>query len=132
MSSSNRSIFCGLALVAIPLAHADELPALRQGKWEISRTAEGMSQPMTVQKCTDPVANMKKGAEAKGSCTRSPTVRAGNTYRFSATCTIGGVQVISSSVMTIKSDSAYSVDVETKGGGKTSKEHISARRVGDC
>lgn len=123
-----------LIALALPIAQAEDLPALRKGNWEYTRTVEGGSQPIRLQKCVDPAANMKKqnALAAKGLCKMTPMVRTGNSYRFSATCTINGAPVVTSSVITVQSDSAYSIDVETQAGGKLRKEHLSAKRLGDC
>jgi hypothetical protein len=123
-----------LIALALPIAQAEDLPALRQGNWEYTRTVESSKPPIKLQKCVDPAANMKKQSAAvtKGLCKVTPMVHTGNSYRFSATCTINGVPVVTSSVITVQSDSAYGIDVETQAGGKTSKEHLSAKRLGDC
>jgi hypothetical protein len=53
--------------------------------------------------------------------------------RTSATeCTVQGTVVRSDSVMTVTSDSAFTVSITTTGGGQTSREKLAAKRVGDC
>jgi hypothetical protein len=69
---------------------------------------------------------------AQAGCQPSPVNKSGNLYTFSLKCTIQGVPIASKSVITVESDSAYKVDVESKQGSKTTREQLSARRLGDC
>lgn len=131
-------------LAASGLASAEDLPAFRQGLWEFNRSIDGASAPadrkkLTVRKCVDPREDMKtqNAMLAKAGCKFSPMKQMGNTYRFSADCTIQGAgRSTSRSVMTVDSDSAYTVKVESEGtkGGKTvrTSEVLSAKRLGDC
>ena len=125
-----------LALGAPGYAVADDLPVFRQGLWEFDRSVDGgdgKPVALTTQKCTDPTADMKKkNEEALGTCKVSPVARSGNLYTFSAECTILGVSMQSKSVITATSDSAYRVDVESLQDGITTRELLSAKRVGDC
>jgi hypothetical protein len=121
------------------LASAAELPGFRQGKWDFQRTVEGQAaggKPVTLtnQKCTDPSADMKKMHEvmSKQGCTFSGVAAKGNVYSFSSTCKIQGADVEFASEMTVESDSAYTVDVTSTGGGQSTREHLVAKRVGDC
>lgn len=43
-----------------------------------------------------------------------------------------GVPVESTSVMTVDSASAYRINIQSKGGGKATKETLVAKRIGDC
>ncbi len=117
-------------------ALADELPVFRKGLWEFDRSVDGgdgKPVALTTQKCTDPTADMKKkNEEALGTCKMSPVSRSGNLYTFSAECTILGVSMQSKSVITAESDSAYRVDVEARQDGITTREQLTAKRVGDC
>ena len=68
----------------------------------------------------------------KVGCTMSPLSKKGNAYTFTADCKIQGVTAHSTSVMTVESDSAYSVRVETRAGSQQTVETLKARRTGDC
>jgi len=117
---------------------AEELPKFRQGQWEFERTAAG--QKMHTTQCTTPNEDMKRQnemIEKRGGCKMSPLQHKGNTYTFSADCSMstpqGPVAFKSTSVMTVESDSAYKIEVSTSGGpGPGGKELLTARRIGDC
>jgi hypothetical protein len=127
----------GLAL-QLGVAMAEDLPVLRQGMWEFSRTMEaggnGKPQVIATKKCTDPSADMKlqNAMLTKAGCSFSPLVRSGTTYTFTSQCTLQGISVQSRSVLSFASDSAYEVNVESSQGGKVSRERLVARRVGGC
>ena len=119
-------------------AWAEELPNLRQGLWQFERSAAG--QKMHTTQCTSPSQDMKRQnemIEKRGGCKMSPLKRSGNTFTFSADCTLsapqGPVSFRSTSVMTVESDSAYKIEVTTSDAlGPTGKELLTARRIGDC
>jgi hypothetical protein len=130
-----------IGLAVVQLARADEPPKFRKGLWEFERTAGG--QKMHATQCTDPGEDMRRQnemIEKGGGCKISPLQRSGNTYSFSADCSMktprgDTVSFRSTSVMTVESDSAYKIDVTTSSGGADSpvgKELLTARRVGDC
>ena len=77
---------------------------------------------------------MKKMNEAlaKQGCKFSPVEKSGNSYTFGADCEIEGTRIRSRSVMTVESDSAYKVDVTSTAGARSTKEVLSAKRLGDC
>jgi hypothetical protein len=127
-----------LSVTAAP-AFADDPPAFRQGLWEFDRSAGG--QRMHKTECTSPSDDMKRQNDmiAKaGGCKFTPPQRSGNTYTFSADCSMqtpqGGMASFrSTSVMTVESDSAYRIDVTSTGGaGPPAQELLTARRIGDC
>ena len=127
-----------IAPYALP-AVAEELPALRQGMWEVKRTVEqaggaAKAQAIENRRCSDPTANMKKQNElmAKTGCTASPLSRSGNAYSFTLACEIQGTKMESKSIITVASDSEYRIDIESQGGGRGTKEVLQAKRVGDC
>jgi hypothetical protein len=118
-------------------AGADEVPALRQGLWKFHRVVAG--KPMDVTRCADPREDMKRqnAMLTKFGCRFTPLKRIGNTYTFIADCTIknsagGTVTSHSKSVITVESENAYKVEVETSANGQTQKELLLARRTGDC
>jgi hypothetical protein len=125
-----------LAVVASP----QEAPTFRKGLWEFSRKVEGLGQPSTLSKkeCVNPTEDMRKRREqgAKAGCQISDVARAGNTYRYTATCPVQGGKITSKSVLTAQGDSAYTVVVDSEGmmGGqtRTTKEELVAKRLGDC
>lgn len=128
-----------LALLLATPALADEIPAFRKGLWEFNRTVEGQGQggkpaTMSSRKCVEPSADMRQmnAMLAKQGCKFSPTQRKGNAYSFAADCQMQGLSMKSQSVLTVESDSAYTVQVTSSGGGQATRELLKARRVGDC
>ncbi|MCC6610196.1 MAG: DUF3617 family protein [Burkholderiales bacterium] len=139
--ASRRLLICGALAsgFAIPaaVATAQELPAFRKGMWEFNRTIDdggGAAKSVTLKKCTSPTDDMRRqnDALAKAGCTFSPATRSGSPYTFTARCNVQGASVQSRSVISVESDSAYTVDVESQQGGRASKERLVARRIGDC
>jgi hypothetical protein len=124
------SLALSALLVPPNLAAADETPLLRQGLWHYHRVMGAQS--LDSEKCTDPVQSWKapKAGMEKSGCTQSLVNKAGNSYTFTTTCP--AMNVVSKSVMTIEGDSAYTVDITSTMGGKTSNETLTAKRVGDC
>lgn len=127
------------ATLAAGPAVADGWPALRAGMWEFDRTIEAADTPgkprsIQTKSCTSPSADMNKQNEmlTKGGCKFSPIARAENTYTYSATCKLQGASGTSKSVLTVESDSAYSIRIESDFGGTPTRELLRARRVGDC
>jgi len=127
----------GIALAACA-AHAQPLPPLRAGLWEVSRTVEaptgtGTPQIVRTTECEDPNEAMAARQQmlTRIGCTLAPMEHAGNTYTFSAICGEGGAET-SKSVLIVESDSAYSIRIESTVGGAQSQELLRATRVGDC
>lgn len=56
----------------------------------------------------------------------------GNVYTFSSQCQLQGISSQTRSVITVESDSAYTVQVTGTTAGKATNELLKARRVGDC
>jgi hypothetical protein len=144
--NSSRHAFgrhaCAAVLVAATLAAsiatAQELPTLRAGLWEVRRTVEAPSNagtPRTVQttECTSPNEGMVARQEMlqKIGCTLSPLAHSTNSYTFSAMCGEGSADTMKS-VLTVETDSAYSIRIDSTAGGARSQEWLSAKRVGDC
>jgi hypothetical protein len=131
---SALAVLCGALVPAL----AADLPAFRKGMWEFTRTVDtqGQSKPVTMtnRKCTEPSADMKniQALLAKQGCKLSPATAKGNQYTFSSECTVKGEAMSSRSVITVESDSAYKIEVSSKGGGRSTKELLVARRVGAC
>jgi uncharacterized protein affecting Mg2+/Co2+ transport len=130
-----------LLAAALPAgqAAADDWPALRAGMWEFNRTietpgAQGKPQTMQTRKCTNPADDMKRQNDmlSKGGCKFSPVTRAGNTYSYSAVCNLQGASGTSKSVLTVESDAAYEIRIESDFGGEPTREWLRAKRTGDC
>ena len=131
-------LFLGLAPQAL---QAEELPSFRRGLWEFQRTMDmgGGAKTLSSRRCTEPGEDMRRqnGMFAKAGCKVSPVDRRGSVYSFVADCRGSGMgDVVSQSVVTVESDTAYTVEIESSGevgpGGGKRKETLKARRVGDC
>jgi len=132
-----RTVPILLAALALPAFAADELPVFRAGLWEFKRSVDGgdgKPATLTNQKCTNPTEDMQKKTESMmtAGCKSTPVSKSGNLYTFSLQCKIQGVDIQSRSVITVESDSAYKVDAESKQGSKTTREQLTARRIGNC
>ena len=132
------AVLLAATLAAGPAA-ADDWPTLRPGMWEFNRTIEkpgspGKPQTMQTKKCMNPSDDMKKQNEmlTRGGCKLSPITRAANVYTYSATCQLQGAAGTSKSVLTVESDSAYTIRVDSDFGGEPTRELLRAKRVGDC
>jgi hypothetical protein len=128
-----------LAATFAAVASADPWPTLRPGMWEYKRTVARSDQPgkpivITKRKCGNPAEDMKRqnAQLTAAGCQFSPIRQAGNTYTYTARCSMAGLQVQSKSTLTVESPGAYRLFVESREGGATSKETLIARRVGDC
>ncbi len=118
-------------------ARADDPPSFRQGLWQFDRTVGG--QRLQTKECTSPSDQLRRQNEllSRKGCNLSPTQRSGNSYTFTAECTINApgaapVTARSTSLMTVESDSAYQVEITTTGAGTSTQESLIARRIGDC
>lgn len=126
-----------LMACSIPLALAADWPAFKPGQWQFERTIEGMGptpQKVSRTECVDPTAEqaVQRGKLTKAGCTFSPTTQSGTTYRYSATCKIGGMNSTSNSVLEAKSTDAYTLTVDSITGDMKTHEVMTARRKGDC
>jgi hypothetical protein len=135
--SAAASLVVAFAVITADVARADEPPAFRQGLWQFDRTIGG--QKLQTKSCTNPSEDMKRQDTIleKGGCKSSPGKQSGSAYTFTVDCTItppgsDPVNVRSTSVVTVESDSAYDVDITTTGAGVSTQERLVARRVGDC
>jgi hypothetical protein len=131
-----------LGLAPLP-AQAEELPTFRHGLWELNRTMDrGGGKSVTSRRCTEPGEDMRRqnAMFEKAGCKVSQISRRGNVYSFAADCKGSGMgNVVSQSVITVESDAAYVVEIESSGdvgpgGPGAAKRHetLEARRVGDC
>ena len=131
------SLLFVITLVSADPTRADEAPAFRHGLWQFDRTVGG--QALQTRSCSSPSEDMERqnAILEKGGCKSSPGKRSGSVYSFTVECTVttpgsGTVNVRSTSVMTVESDSAYQVDITTTGAGTSTQERLVARRIGDC
>ncbi len=128
-----------LAMAPVP-AQAEELPTFRRGLWELNRTMDmGGGKAVSSRRCTEPGEDMRRqnAMFEKAGCKVSEISRRGNVYSFAADCKGSGMgNVVSQSVITVESDAAYAVEIESSGdvgpGAAKRRERLVARRVGDC
>ena len=120
-----------LSVLSIPVS-AEDLPVFRQGMWDFQRTVG--TQKRNTQKCTSPNDDMKRqnAMLEKAGCHFSPFKKAGKTYTFTAECTVENQSSHTTTVITVESDSAYTVQVDGTTDGQSTKELLTARRIGDC
>lgn len=134
------SAFAKAGLATLFIANpvqGEEPPPFRQGLWQFDRTVGG--QKVETRECTNPTEELKKQNTllTRSGCTFTPTQRSGDRYTFSAECTVNtpgaaSVSARSTSMMTVESDSAYTVAITTTGAGTSTQETLIARRIGDC
>ena len=125
------------SLAALSVASlAEELPLFRKGLWQFKRSVHGGAAPqeMTTQKCTSPSDDMRARNEkaAHDGCKVSPLTRSGSSYHFTFECVLQGTSISSDSVITVESDSAYHVEIDSRVGSAHTKESLDAKRLGDC
>jgi hypothetical protein len=129
-------VLVALLTAAPSVAHADEVPLLRQGLWEYQRTA-GVNK-FAATECIDPSEDLRRQHTAleKMGCKFSPALRAGSTYTYTAECSVklpsGAVTFSTTSVLTAESDTAYRIENRLTNQGGTTTESIAAQRVADC
>jgi len=129
-------VLVALLTTAPWVAHAEEVPLLRQGLWEYQRSV-GVNK-FAATECIDPSEDLRRQHTAleKMGCKLSPTVRAGATYTYMADCTVklpsGAARFSTTSVLTAESDTAYRIENRLTRQGTTTNESITAQRVADC
>ena len=136
IATSKRFFLAASMLATATAVGADDLPQFRPGLWEFKRSIEELKQgvkppPMNLQECADPTASLKKHKETPG-CTFSPMTKSGDSYSFTADCQTERGRLRSKSVITVESDSAYRLRVESQAGDQQVTEVLVARRIGDC
>lgn len=129
--------FATVLAAAAAVCQAQELPNFRKGLWEFSRTIDGgagKAQAISTKKCTSPTDDMRKQNEmlTKAGCKFSAAAKSGNSFSFTSQCSIGGVSGQSKSVISVESDSAYKLNVESQQGAVSTKELLVAKRIADC
>ena len=126
-----------LLLAGIAPVSAADWPTFKPGQWSFERTMDGAGAPrdkIATTECTDPTADQKEQQAmlTKAGCQFTPLTQSGKTYRYSATCKMGGMTSKSDSVLEVESAEAYTVTVDSTVDGKKSHEVLRARRTGDC
>ena len=140
-SRSARRALLALTALAVSFAaatEAPEVPTLRQGLWSYQRVSEtagrGMQQPVSMSKCVDPNADLKKNLDQlrARNCTVSAFTRTGNAYAWTVACPLNGETLQIRSIITVESDTAFREEMSSHWGSQESKSTLSAHRVGDC
>lgn len=125
-----------LAFASAPASGAD-WPTFKPGQWTFERTMTGtgaVSDKVSTTECTDPTADHKEQQAmlTKAGCQFTPLTQSGKTYRYSATCKMGGMTSKSDSVLEVESAEAYTITVDGTVDGTKSHEVLRARRTGAC
>ncbi len=136
-SNSTKRLITTLMLMNPAMtAMADEPPKFRPGLWEYNRTVDagGKAQTYKTKECVNPGDDMKKQNEMMNQvgCKAPPGARSGNKYTFTIERVLQGNPMKSTSVITVENEAAYRIDVDAQHDGKTTKEILVARRIGDC
>src|SRR5215831_18790990 len=136
IATSKRILLAASVLTTVTAVGADDLPQFRPGLWEFKRSIEELKQgtkppPVNLQECVDPTANLKKHKETPG-CKFSPMTKSGDSYSFTADCQTDRGRLRAKSVITVESDSAYRLRIESQAGDQQWTELLVARRIGDC
>ena len=136
IARTKRFVLAASVLASATAVGAEDLPQFRPGLWEFKRTIEELKQgvkppPLNLQECVDPTASLKKHKETPG-CKFSPMTRTGDSYSFTADCQTDRGRLRSKSVITVESDSAYRLRVESQVGEQQVTELLVARRIGEC
>ena len=121
---------------------AGEFPRLKPGEWEFTRKTAGgpaNARDLAVKECLDPVASLREqnAMLAQAGCVFEPVQTDGTSWTYVAQCDIPNVgKTRARSTLVRRSDSAYTVTVESEGESKgkpmKTSETLEARRVGNC
>ncbi len=145
---TRRAALSGLPHAAVGVAlmlawgasGAEEWPEVKHGLWETERSVENEEGSLTDSSCTDPIEDLKKQnrrLEQISDCQYDPPSKDGDSYRYRTECAmdnVGGVSfnVVTTSVLTMEGENAYTLVMERAISGTTKKETLRAERVGDC
>lgn len=127
----------GAAAGVVSAAQAVDWPVFEPGLWTFERsraTAGSTRDKVTRTECADPTADQQTQMDrlAEAGCEFTIVTRSGSTYRYSATCRLGGTTRTSESVLEVESDEAYTITIDSVVEGGRITEVLRARRVGDC
>lgn len=127
----------GLMVCSISTVMAADWPVFKPGNWTFEQTMSGTGaapDKASNNRCTDPTADYEaqQGMLANAGCPVTLLTQNGNTYRYSATCKLGGMTTKSDSVLTVESAEAYTITVDSNTDGSETYDVLHARRIGDC
>jgi hypothetical protein len=128
--------FAGLCAAALPVTAAD-WPTFAPGQWQIERSIEGMApQAQKIQRteCMDPSADLAEQREMLGAagCQFSELTGSGSTFRYTATCKIGGMTSVSESLLEVDGAEGFTITIDSETDGMKTHEVMRAKRLGDC
>ena len=127
-----------LMVCSMSTVMAADWPVFKPGNWTFEQTmSRSRAQPPIrhpTHRCTDPTADheAQQGMFANAGCPVMSLTQNGNTYRYSATCKLGGMTTKSDSVLTVESAEAYTITVDSNTDGSETYDVLHARRIGDC
>ncbi len=135
-----RAAQTALLLAAALFAHAgmaEDWPALKKGRWEMTRTSQAGPAPAettSYKECSNPTVDMMRNAynDFAKRCETSPLTRNGNTYRYSTLCATPSGKMLSRYTFTVDGDSAFKLEIEAEQGGLKVKGVTTARYIGKC
>ncbi len=124
------------------LAAATSGPDLRPGRWRFERTfeyADGRppGAPIVAERCGDPEESARKSAEMLRNlgCSYARERSGPDAWTQRLTCEKPGLpKGRSTSVMRVAGMEAYTVEIQNEGEMATpvAREHLTAKRLGDC
>jgi hypothetical protein len=133
---------CALALLAAPVARADEMPIRKPGLWEMKTVKIGSMLPaMTMQHCTDETTDKEMSTAfapmSKEVCSKRDFQKTATGYVSDSVCSVGGMSMTSHSDITGDFDSAYTVKTTAHTDSGPSGLHdtamtIEAKWLGAC
>ena len=132
-----------LASATIAAAATIDLPARKPGQWEIKMTPKtaGAAPLMTTQLCLDAASDkamMAQGLAMSTGCTTQQSRDGSGNLVLDATCSMGGRQIKSHSVVSGDFQSHYTIDIvsDSQGGNPALPKHSEmtqqAKWLGAC
>lgn len=118
-------------------AGENEGPLPRAGMWELKTTLQGQAasaRSSSERQCVDPMAHLRRAAERllEQGCKVSGLKKRWNTYSFASECRPDGGLRLTYSVMNVDDENTYTLDVVSHGSEGMVKEHLEAKRLGEC
>lgn len=122
---------------SVSVALAADWPSFKPGNWTFDRVISGTGatpQKVSHTECADPTADQQKQRAmlATAGCQFSPLTQTGTSYRYSATCKMGGITTHSDSVLEVTSAEAFTITVDSATGDSKTHEVLTAHRLGNC
>jgi hypothetical protein len=123
------------AIVAVSLAtpaSATELPSFQEGLWEYHHTVNGETTKTKV--CANPTEEMKQQNVAleRALCHVTPLKKSGETYSYTAECSMRDINSRTTSTMTVKGADAYQLQSDGMINEQSVEELLVAKRLGPC